>query len=545
MAVSAIADRMALRFIGEEDFGTTPVAELLAKTTVEAVEVATGDLYRDEAEDLTVFKDNQTILVSGFTTAANNGYKRVVSSTNPTGTYAAATINAETADDSYNDAIVDLSNFVAGQYILVAGFTEAGNNGIKTIVSATANKIVVAENLTDEVLGDAVTIASFSTLVVREDLTNEIKGDSVSIKSAMMGVRFVSETLKQETSVAESAEIRNDRQIADVKRTSVSASGDVGVEMSYAAYDELLEAALMSAAWSAEAEDSGITFSMASGDNSINDSDNNFVAAGFLANQWIEVRGFTTAANNGYFKIVSVAVGKMVLTGGTVSTEAAGDSVTVTMGPQIVNGTTKRSFTFEKEYTDLTNVFAAFTGMMVDRLGMDISAESIITATFGLVGKDGASKTATLCTGTAQTPDAYDVMAAVDEVYAVLENFVSVDVVALTLELTNNLRAMMQVGDVGPVDEGAGKVNVSGTVQMYFQTATIMNKYLDQTASALAFILEDGDGNAYVIDMPQVRYTSGERTAGGENTDIIANMGFSAYRDETEGVTIRIAKFDA
>jgi hypothetical protein len=541
---TAISDRVALRFGGEQTFGTTPVAELLAKTTVDANETA-GSVYRDETEDLSVFKPNQTVLVSGFTSAANNGYKRVVSSSNPSGSYNAATINAETADDSYNDAIVDLSGFVAGQFILVAGFTEAGNNGIKTVVSATANKLVVAENLVDEVLGDAVTIVSMSTMYVRETLVDEIKGDSVSIKSAFHTLRFTSESFKQETSMAESSEIRSDRQIADVKRTSVRASGDVAVEMSYGAYDELLEAALMSAAWSDEAEDTAITYSMASGDNSINDSGNGFVTNGFLANQWIEVRGFTTDANNGYFKIVSVAAGKMVLSGGTVTTEVAGDSVTITMGPQITNGTTKRSFTFEKDYTDLTSTLAVYTGMMIDRLSLDIAAEAIITATFGLMGKDADSKTSSLVTGTPQPADEYDVMAAVDEVYAVMENLTSIDVTAITLELTNNLRAMMQVGDVGPVDEGAGKVGVSGTVQMYFETSTIMDKYIDQTATQVAFILEDAAGNAYVVDMPQIRYTSGERVAGGENTDIIANMGFSAYRDETEGVTIRIAKFDA
>ena len=267
--------------------------------------------------------------------------------------------------------------------------------------------------------------------------------------------------------------------------------------------------------------------------------------AGFLVNQWIEVRGFTTAANNGYFKIVSVVAGKMVLSGGTLVTEIAGDTVTVTMGPQIVNGTTKRSFTVEKEYTDLSGVFAAFTGMMVDKLSINVAAEAVITATFGLVGTEEESKTATLCTGTPQTPDENDIMSAVDEVYAVLEDLSSVDVTALTMEVGNNLRAMMQVGEPGPVGEGAGKISVGGTVQMYFETASLINKYLNQTPSQVAFILEDGSGNVYVIDMPQVRYTSGERAAGGENTDIIANMGFSAYRDETENVTIRIAKFDA
>lgn len=78
------------------------------------------------------------------------------------------------------------------------------------------------------------------------------------------------------------------------------------------------------------------TFSATASDSSFNDSGSGFLTAGFLADQIITVAGFTTAANNGKFKIATAAAGKLTVTAmdGTAVTlvdEAAGDAVTITM----------------------------------------------------------------------------------------------------------------------------------------------------------------------------------------------------------------------
>ena len=72
------------------------------------------------------------------------------------------TVSVTSADNSFNDAIEDLSVFVARQQILVTGFTDPANNGYFTVVSATANKLVVTDDtaLVTEALGDTVTIKS-------------------------------------------------------------------------------------------------------------------------------------------------------------------------------------------------------------------------------------------------------------------------------------------------------------------------------------------------------------------------------------------------
>jgi len=56
-------------------------------------------------------------------------------------------------DDSFNDSASGFQRFEPGDSIVTSGFTEAGNNGTFTVVTATTAKITVAEALTTEIAG--------------------------------------------------------------------------------------------------------------------------------------------------------------------------------------------------------------------------------------------------------------------------------------------------------------------------------------------------------------------------------------------------------
>ncbi len=72
---------------------------------------------------------------------------------------AAADIDAANGDSSYNDASSNFATVLApGDHIYVSGFVAPADNGVKTVVSATNAKIVVAEAVTTEAAGASVTI---------------------------------------------------------------------------------------------------------------------------------------------------------------------------------------------------------------------------------------------------------------------------------------------------------------------------------------------------------------------------------------------------
>ena len=91
--------------------------------------------------------------------------------------------------------------------------------------------------------------------------------------------------------------------------------------------DELLELSRPSAAVTLTAA----TLSAEAADDSLNDSADGFVAAGFAAGDSVQVQGFTDPDNNVFSaRIDTVTAGKMVLLGVTLADEAEGASITVT-----------------------------------------------------------------------------------------------------------------------------------------------------------------------------------------------------------------------
>lgn len=140
------------------------------------VEVLAGNVYQLPAGHGLTFLVGHLIRVAGFTTAANNGDKEVtVFSVNDVTVDETLTIEAA-GDDVTIDVIGYRSDdvevlagniyelpsghgltFIPGQSIEWSGFTEAANNGVKTISAFSGDQVTVEETLTVEAAGDTVT----------------------------------------------------------------------------------------------------------------------------------------------------------------------------------------------------------------------------------------------------------------------------------------------------------------------------------------------------------------------------------------------------
>ncbi len=373
-----------------------------------------------------------------------------------------------------------------------------------------------------------------------------VYGQPPSPAAQLTDVRYTSESIKQDTATAESSEIRADRETSDVIRTGRTASGDISFELSAGTLDEFFLATLQDAAWNAGFQVSGNTYSMDDADNSINDSGNQFIVDGFVVGQWIKVGGYATAANNKVGRIVSVTAGKMVLEGLTVVTEAAGPAVDIDVLEYIRNGTTQRSYTFEKNFTDLAaDDFAYFTGMEFNTMSIEVPVDGIITGTVGLMGSEGNTSQTTVGTGTNVPTNSNEVLAAVEDVNGIMVDGVVSCYTNFSIEINNNLRTRMCIGQLNIDSVGNGKLNVSGSITAYFRDATLIDKYLAFDSVALGIIVEDEAGNVLVIYMPATKFTSGQAVASGVSTDIMAEMAYAAFRDGTLGFTVEIARFDA
>lgn len=361
---------------------------------------------------------------------------------------------------------------------------------------------------------------------------------------AMAELRLTSESLIKNISNIVSQELRSDRQVTDLIQVSKEASGDINFELSYGTYDNLLESALFSD-WSTPLSVSASVISAAASDNSYNRASGSFVSDGITVGQWIKVAGFTgNTANNGYSRVVSVVALKIVVTGITLVDDAAGETVTIT-GSYLRNAVTPKSFTIEKGFLDATEYFK-FVGMIVNSFSLNVEAQQVVTGSFGFMGKDG-TLSATPLDASITAANTNEVMNAIGNVGSIKEGNTEVTspnyVRSVSIALSNNLRQQYAVGSDSLIGIGAGKCDVTGTINTYFGNSDVMDKFIAGSQTSIDFRISDAAGNTYIFDMPQVEFDSANVVAQGQDQDVFAEMNYRAMRDATYGFTIQICKF--
>lgn len=396
--------------------------------------------------------------------------------------------------------------------------------------------------------------------------------------AAPIDIRYTGESIKQSTNTVQSQEIRADRNIADLIRVGINGDGDLNVELSCPGnsgfWFDFLRGALMSAAWSAtttptlgtELVVSGASGQIATLTRQAGDWGADLGVTPPIttfSGRFVKLAGFSGAAtgNNQIVKILTVAsatVCTALFTGtAPVNTSGSDDAgVTQTIGSYIRNGiavptpsaSSNNCFTLEKKFQDLTTEYEYSKGAMVDRFSLNVAADQIATGSFGMLSKSVASNNTFI--GSTDTPVAVStapVYSGVDNVQAVIENNATViTLTALTAQIQNNLRARLEIGTLGATSIGSGSVNATGTIAAYYSDASTatMDRYLNGTASALCVVFKDTTPNYWVVDFPRIKYTSGQRVAGGINSDVMLEMAFQAlYGSATENYTVSFTKF--
>ena len=352
-------------------------------------------------------------------------------------------------------------------------------------------------------------------------------------------LRITGESLKQNNQYADSNEIRADRQQEAAELTEISTSGSINVELSYGTFDELYEAGFFSAGWSSQVTVTASTISIAAADNSINDSASGF--GDMSANQWIKLSG--TENNDGIYKVVSATAGKLIVSYGALVDESAGSAVTVVQGSQIVNGVTKSSFNAQRQYTDLVSKFATFLGQVIKGFNLNFALNSRITGSFDLIGKCEESDDTQIGNSYA-TVDRTPSMKTTKSIKGIFENGTKVSATDFTIALDNSCQVADELNDEsGPIDIDEGTVIVTASLKAYFKDHTLYDKYLNDVESSVAIIPIDKLGNAYVIELPAIKFSDGNRTIQNKDGSVMADMQIKAHVSNTEGITARMVRF--
>jgi hypothetical protein len=289
---------------------------------------------------------------------------------------------------------------------------------------------------------------------------NEVTFGTTPVTPSMLELRNTGTTLKASKDNFVSEEIRNDRQIVDMRHGLKKIGGDINFELTYGAFDDFLEAALFG----------------------------------------------TWAAN------------------------------------VLKAGTTAKFFSIERAFADVSE-YHLFTGCMVNTLSLNIAPNAMVTGTLGIIGKNvtvsGTAADASITPAAANPPfDGFT--GTISEGGSGVDN-----VTSLTLELNNNLNPAFVIGsDVTP-QILAGRSILTGTLQAFFESETLLNKFLNETESSISVTLEGVSGGDHTILIPRIKYTAGDVDVTTADDGLLISLPFQAMRDSSEATNFKITRVPA
>ena len=204
-------------------------------------------------------------------------------------------------------------------------------------------------------------------------------------------------------------------------------------------------------------------------------------------------------------------------------------------------GTTPKFFSIEDYAADIDQA-RVFTGMSVSTMAISLAPNQMVTTTFGMVGKDMAisatEKTQDAASGAAPF-DAYSGDISIGNVGGAAPVAI---VTALDFTLNNSYAPTFVIGDDSAPSLEYGRAEVEGTLTAYFEDASLINRFLNETETEIEVSVDDPTGaNAYTFQFPRVKINSADVGVEGPTSRMIT-MSFVALYDTTEGTNLKITR---
>ncbi len=303
--------------------------------------------------------------------------------------------------------------------------------------------------------------------------------------------------------------------------------------------------------------------------NSIDSTVLDFTTLDLEPGDWIKLNNFATAANNDFVRILSIATTQLVLDivpSGWSTDAGVGVDIDLFLGERLVNGILEKSYTIEEEFEDHSPVtFQYFRGMEVDAFIVNATPQAIVTTTFTFSGSDaffsdagepalvpsqlpavdgvgrvGGATTVPLAEVTVlnSSSDVARIARGGSEITGA--NFV----LEASVEIANNLRQLNAVGFLGAVDIGVGEFGVTGTLNTYFDDASLARDVIDNTETSFDMRFEDPTAHVILIDAPRIKFSEGSPEVPGKNQDVTINLSYQAIREPTFNYTLKWMRFN-
>tara|TARA_R110000787_G_scaffold5686_8_gene20554 strand:- start:10459 stop:11646 length:1188 start_codon:yes stop_codon:yes gene_type:complete len=346
--------------------------------------------------------------------------------------------------------------------------------------------------------------------------------------------RFTSDGLNAAPETSESAQIRTDRLSSGQVLTGLTVGGDLPIEFAKAQdIDDMLEAAMMNP-WVVSAP-------------VVEDIDVNTTAGTITrgANDWtvdvsvgdvIKLSGFVDPLNNVEVMVTSINNALVIeYVGPNTMVTEVGSGTSFQVNDKVEIGTTKKSFSFEKKFNDLTDKGLIYQGMYVDGFNLNATYGEIANGSFSYVGAnyltaDQASELITDGRTIDPAPTSTSFNGSIDMSFLATSagaSFSGVDfcIQSIDITLANNSTAQNCVGKIGADNYSLGTAAVNITLSAYLSDEAwqFLDKKLSQESFTIGFTLKNGSGS-YSFFLPAVQVAFDDPSSGGQNTDIVLDM---------------------
>jgi hypothetical protein len=319
----------------------------------------------------------------------------------------------------------------------------------------------------------------------------------------------------------ESAELRTDRQVADMRHGVRSADGTLNGELSSASYADFMGSVVgkdfvavtlgSAAQTTVTAVGSVYTLVRATG---------SWLTDGLKVGMVIRASGLSTSGDNSKNLLVAALTATnavvMPLNGSTMTAQGTATSVTITApGKQTfvpTTGHTDDSYTVEEFYSDIAQS-EVYTGMKVNSLAVQLPATGLTTIDVAFAGKD-LTQTGTTQYFTSPTAQGTTgIFAAVNGVMLVQGAPVALITSAdFTIERATENATV--VGSNSVADIFTGLIRVSGNLSVYFQDATFRDYFNAETPVSLVLSVtadSSATANFVAFTLPKVKLGSFNR----------------------------------
>lgn len=209
-------------------------------------------------------------------------------------------------------------------------------------------------------------------------------------------------------------------------------------------------------------------------------------------------------------------------------------------------GTTPKFFSIEDYAADIDQA-RLFTGCTVNTMGVSLAPNQMVTTTFGVVGKDMTIGTSDIAGDTVYDVDAASGAAPFDAYSGDLKIADNGGVLAssaivtgMDFTVTNGYAPTFVIGDDSAPSLEFGRAEIEGTLSAYFEDAALVNRFINETETALEVQVGDGT-NTMTFLFPRVKVNSADVGVDGPTSRVVS-MSFVALYDTTEATNLSITR---